>query len=187
MNIPNTLTMTRVALIPVIIILIYLECEMSNLVALILFAFAVFTDWIDGKIARKLNQKTKFGSFWDPLSDKLMINLILLVFMDIGLLPAWMVLLNLARELAVHEVRKMAMSEGLILVSEQSGKAKAGFQMLTIFTGLVLIAMTALSVAPEVTAYTNDILFWVMGITLIVAYYSVVEFFWKNRRYIFRR
>ncbi|MFQ6010143.1 MAG: CDP-diacylglycerol--glycerol-3-phosphate 3-phosphatidyltransferase, partial [Candidatus Aenigmatarchaeota archaeon] len=175
------------ALIPVIIALVYIEGEWAKWLAFSLFVFAVFTDWIDGKIARKLNQKTKFGSFWDPLSDKLMINLVLLVFMDIGLLPAWMVLLNLARELAVHETRKMAMSEGLILVSEQSGKAKAGFQMLTIFTGLLLLGMAASAIMTEVTAYTTEILFWIMAVTLVVAYYAVVEFFWKNRKYIFRR
>jgi CDP-diacylglycerol--glycerol-3-phosphate 3-phosphatidyltransferase len=180
MNLPNKLIILRLALLPIILILLYTDSASAKLWALILFLLATFTDIIDGKIARKLNQVTELGKFLDPLSDKIIINLILIAFVDLRLLPVWMVMLSLVRDIAINETKQKAKSEGLILGSEFSGKAKGALQNLTIFLGLLFLFLDY----PNITNLSLNVIFFSMVITLIVIYYSVFDFFWKNRDYI---
>ena len=86
MNLPNILTMSRIVMIPVFVVIFYLPMQWSYLVSAIIFALAGLTDWLDGYLARKLNQSTPFGAFLDPVADKLMVAVALVMAALIALL-----------------------------------------------------------------------------------------------------
>ena len=116
MNLPNKLTMLRILLIPVFMVFV----ELDSLPGHMLWAFAVFvaaslTDMIDGKIARKYNLITDFGKFMDPLADKILVTAALVYFIPLGLAPAWVVILILAREFLVTSLRLIAAGKGIVL------------------------------------------------------------------------
>ena len=98
MNLPNKLTMARVILIPffVLFLLVPIAGDYSKYIALVIFIIASLTDLLDGKIARKYNLVTNFGKFMDPLADKLLVCSALICFIELDLLPAWIVLIIIA-------------------------------------------------------------------------------------------
>jgi CDP-diacylglycerol--glycerol-3-phosphate 3-phosphatidyltransferase len=170
MTIPNWLVMLRLILTPIVIILLFVEHPYAKISALILFAIAGLTDIIDGILARKLNQKTHFGAFMDPVSDKIMINALLITLMALQVLPLWTILLMITREFIVQVIRDAAKGEGKILKSEWSGKLKADMQGLTIFVGIAVLTFNLPVLYAEIIMY----------VTLIIAYYALVEFLTKN-------
>ena len=103
MNLPNKLSLTRIALIPVMVALMYPNTTVCNLLAAVVFALAAFTDFLDGHIARKQHIVTDFGKFVDPVADKLLVLSALIMLIQQGLMLAWVVVVILARELGVDE------------------------------------------------------------------------------------
>lgn len=185
MNLPNLLVVIRIAYLPIIVVCAVLNNAWSNSIAVFLLALSIILDFIDGRIARKYKQVSQFGSFWDQLSDKLLVNLLWVSMLAIGVFPLWAVLLNLAREFVVHEVRLVAKSKDLILASEKSGKLKAAFQMITVFAALVFNLLKNLNLDLfNVLQYSQQILTVLLIVTLVVAYYALVEFFVKNKNFI---
>lgn len=136
-NIPNLLTLFRIALIPVVCALIYDGEPLQCLVAYIFFAVASFTDWLDGYIARKQNLVSMTGKFLDPLADKLLIMAVLIILVALGRVDQWLVILILAREISVTSLRALAAGEGMVIAAGQGGKYKTAFQMLGI-VGLII-------------------------------------------------
>ena len=106
MNLPNKLTLLRIIMIPVFVVLLYLDFPFNNLVALAVFILASITDTLDGYIARKYNLITDFGKFMDPIADKLLVTAAMLVFVDWHMMPAWVVIVVVA--LGVHCLRPAA-------------------------------------------------------------------------------
>ncbi len=161
MNWANTVTVSRVALIPVVIFCYYLDTQFSHLWAAILFAIASLTDWLDGYLARKLNQTSDIGAFLDPVADKLLvvIILIMLVSADSALLLAAEIII--AREMLVAALREWMAAKGLgdKVAVTFSGKLKTTVQMLAIIT--LLLANPAL---PE----------WVMSLGYALIYLAAV-------------
>ena len=107
-NIPNFLTVTRIVLIPVLVILFYIPLPYGNYFTMVFFLIAVFTDWLDGVIARKLQQTSNFGAFLDPVADKLLVSVVLIVLLQINptiwlLLP---VIIIISREIGVSAMRE---------------------------------------------------------------------------------
>ncbi|HLD56688.1 MAG TPA: CDP-diacylglycerol--glycerol-3-phosphate 3-phosphatidyltransferase [archaeon] len=182
MNLPNKLIVLRTFTIPFIVILMYMDSPYAKLAAFVLFCFGAFTDFIDGKIARNRNQVSDFGKFWDPLSDKIMLNVILLAFVDMKLIPAWMIMISLVRDFSINETKQMAKANGITLGSEMSGKIKGAFQNLTIFLGLLFLYLEY----PKVTELPLNILFVTMLISIIFMCYSMVIYFSKNKHFIFK-
>lgn len=130
MKIPNMLTLLRFFLIPVIIFLIYSSNSDLIFVSLIIFVFAVITDYFDGLIARKFNQKSVFGTFFDPIVDKLLILSIFFVFSNLGLISIWIPLLFLFRELFVTGIRQVGSTKEKIVGANWMGKSKFILQFL---------------------------------------------------------
>ena len=125
MNLPNKLTMLRILLIPVFMVFI----EWDSLPGHILWAFVIFvaaslTDFVDGYIARKNNMVTDFGKFMDPLAHKILVTAALVYFIPLGLAPAWVVILILAREFLVTSLRLIAAGKGILIAADKSGKYK---------------------------------------------------------------
>ena len=139
MNLPNKLTMLRVCLIPffVVFMLTDLAGEASRYAALAIFIAASLTDLADGKIARKYNLVTNFGKFMDPLADKLLVCSALICFVELHELPAWIVIIIMAREFIISGFRLVASDSGVVIAANMWGKFKTVSQM--IMTILIIL------------------------------------------------
>ena len=167
MNLANKLTMLRVVMIPAFVIVLYADFEGCRYVALALFAIASFTDFLDGYIARSRNLVTDFGKFMDPLADKVLVMTAMLMFVSWGQMPAWVLAVVLARELAVSGLRMIAATEGKVIAAAWSGKVKTASTM-------VCIILMLLPIPPVLNTVC-----W--GIILVTTVYSGVEYFTKNK------
>jgi len=136
-NIPNLITLFRIILIPVVAILIAYESPRNCFLAALFFSIASGTDFVDGYLARRLGLITITGKFLDPLADKLMVITSLVMLIPLNRVPAWLVVILLAREFSITVLRALASQEGLVLAAGQEGKAKAALQMVGIVGLLV--------------------------------------------------
>lgn len=137
MNIANQLTILRVIMIPFFMYFLLLGTDMGMIIALVLFAAASFTDFLDGYLARKYNLITNFGKFMDPLADKLLVTSALIGFLELGELNSWVVMIILSREFIVSIFRAVAASEGIVIAADWWGKVKTNVQMLAIIVMLM--------------------------------------------------
>jgi len=134
LNFPNLLSIGRIILIPFFIYLLFQPSMPAKIWALILFMVASFADLLDGWAARKLKQETEFGKFFDPLADKILVisSLIALLLLD-PLIPLWMILIIVARDLLITIMRSLALKKNKPLKTSRFGKIKTAFQMGSIF------------------------------------------------------
>ncbi len=142
MNLPNKLTIFRVILIPVFIIALMsgiIPEPVNRYVGVVIFCVASFTDYLDGHIARKYNLVTNFGKFMDPLADKLLVSSALICMIELGFLPAWLVIIIISREFIITGFRLIAAEGGLVIAASWWGKIKTVTQMLMII--LVLLGV----------------------------------------------
>lgn len=137
LNLPNILTMLRIAAIPLIAALLMSPTRTSGFWAAIVFALAAITDWLDGYLARRMGIVTVFGKFLDPIADKLIVMAALIMILPFGRVPAWMVLVILGREIIITGLRGIASSEGIVIPASDLGKFKTIFQIVAIL-GLLL-------------------------------------------------
>ena len=154
MNLPNRLTVMRIIMIPVIILIAIfpysqfgieipmLQCgfvtlSAVNIVMLVLFCVASFTDFLDGYLARKNNLVTTFGKFADPIADKLLVTTMYILFAAQGTIPVVPVLIMVARDTIVDGIRMIASSNGVVMAAGYLGKLKTVVQMLSIITILL--------------------------------------------------
>ncbi len=167
MNTANKLTMLRVALIPVFMLVLYLQVPFANYVALVVFIVASMTDWLDGYIARHYHQVTNFGKFMDPLADKCLVLSAMTWFVEIGHMPGWALLVVLVREFGVSGLRMIAADNGRVIAAGWSGKVKTASTM-------VCLCLMFLPI-PTVLIY--------LCVAVIVAttVYSGMEYFLKNK------
>ena len=171
MNLPNKLTIARVIMIPffVLFMLTGLGGAASKWIALAIFIIASMTDPVDGHIARKYNLVTNLGKFMDPLADKLLVCSAMICLVEMGKLPAWIVIVIISREFIISGFRLIASDNGRVIAASYWGKFKTTFQMLMIC--LMIADISALS---AVTAA-------VMWIALILTVVSLVDYLVKNR------
>lgn len=173
-NIPNTLTLMRIGLIPVLVLVFYLPFENHLMVAAAIFALAAVTDWLDGYLARRLGQTTAFGAFLDPVADKLMVAvaLVLLVERHDRQLFTLAACVIIGREIVISALREwMAeLGERTSLAVSYVGKVKTAFQMVAI-TGL-------LAIDPA----TNE--GWLLALCYVVLYIAAVLTLWSMFIYL---
>jgi CDP-diacylglycerol--glycerol-3-phosphate 3-phosphatidyltransferase len=136
-NLPNSLTLFRVACIPVLVFLLFFPHKATSFLAALVFALASISDLLDGFLARRQQLVTTFGKFLDPLADKLIVSSALIMLVPLGRAPAWMVVVIVGRELAITGLRSMAVSEGKVISADELGKKKMVFQIVAIL-GLLL-------------------------------------------------
>jgi len=136
-NLPNSLTIFRIALIPVLVFLLQSPSEVYGIMSVLVFSVASITDWLDGYIARKRGIVTTLGKFLDPVADKLLIASALIMLVSLGRVPAWMVVVIIGREIAVTGLRSIASSEGIVIEASDLGKGKTIFQISALI-GLLL-------------------------------------------------
>ena len=168
MNLPNKLTMLRIILIPVFLVLVLVDrIPMHYLWSLIVFLAACITDTLDGYIARKYNLITDFGKFMDPIADKLLVTAAMLVFVDWHMMPAWVVIVVVAREFIVSALRLVAANNGRVIAAGWSGKVKTASTM-------VCICIMLLGLPQWVNAVCSAVI-------LVTTAYSGIEYLVKNK------
>jgi CDP-diacylglycerol--glycerol-3-phosphate 3-phosphatidyltransferase len=131
-NLPNTLSIMRLALIPAVMICLYFPGRLGSFLAAVFFAAAAFTDLLDGFLARRYKTVTHVGKFLDPLADKLLVSVTMIMLITLGRIPAWMVILIIAREMAVTGLRSIAVLEGKVIEASSLGKYKTIFQLVSL-------------------------------------------------------
>ncbi len=170
MNLPNKLTMFRIVLTPVFLAVLYWGFPGADYAALAIFIIASLTDLLDGKIARKYNLVTNFGKFMDPLADKLLVCSALICLIELGQLPAWMVIIIISREFIISGFRLVASDNGIVIAASYWGKFKTTFQMAAVI--LLIVRIEALALAA-------DICVWIaLALTVI----SLVDYIVKNHK-----
>lgn len=137
LNLANKLTIIRILLVPIFMIFLIFEIPFGNYIAAGIFIIAALTDTLDGYIARSRNQITKFGKFMDPLADKLLVSAALISLVEMSKVPAWVVVIIIAREFAVTGLRVLAASEGITIAASWWGKIKTITQIVTIVSLLI--------------------------------------------------
>ena len=161
----NKITMTRVALIPVFLVLCYLD---HRIAATIVFIIASLSDLLDGYIARHYNQVSNFGKFMDPLADKILVLSAMCFLVEKGQMPGWVVAVVLFREFAVSGLRLVAAERQRVIAAAWSGKIKTTCTMVGLCFVLVFTQFEWLNI-------------FVSAVILVTTVYSGVEYFWKNK------
>ena len=128
-NLPNSITMLRIILIPAVIILLSFKTPGFCVLAVVFFGIAAISDFFDGYLARRLNLVSVTGKFLDPLADKLMVMATTVQLASMGWLESWIPIVILARELAVQGLRLIAVGEGLVIAAGSGGKLKTALQL----------------------------------------------------------
>ena len=129
-NLPNILTLARIAAIPFVMLLIWRGAPKDCVLAAWAYSLAAATDYVDGWLARRWNQVTLMGRFLDPLADKIMIMGMLVMLVTLSRVPGWLVVIILAREMTINGLRSVASMEGLEVPSDSLGKKKTALQMI---------------------------------------------------------
>lgn len=180
MNWPNRLTILRVILIPFFVACLMLDRGDGVLkwVSLGIFIAASLTDALDGHIARKHNLVTNFGKFMDPLADKLLVCSAMICFIELGKMPAWVVLVIIAREFIISGFRLIASDNGLVIAASWWGKSKTIVQMVMI----IFLLPDFGSVFPEgeeIIHITEQVLIY---LALVLTVISLLDYIVKNRQ-----
>ncbi|HEY3131136.1 MAG TPA: CDP-diacylglycerol--glycerol-3-phosphate 3-phosphatidyltransferase [Acidobacteriota bacterium] len=172
MNLPNSLTISRIFIIPLLVaILLTGSIQHRELWGGLLFVAASITDWLDGYLARKRNQVTTLGILLDPIADKLLVSSAFIALVQMGIAPAWMVVVIIGREFAVSGLRSIASAEGFTIDASTMGKLKMFFQVLAIT--LLIFGSTA---SKGTIHWMGEILLWAVVVFSII---SMIQYFWR--------
>ena len=173
MNLPNKLTVLRICMIPFFVAALLYEGGASQnmrILADVLIIAASLTDLLDGKIARKYNLVTNFGKFMDPLADKLLVCSALICLIELGQLPAWVVIIIISREFIISGFRLVAADNGIVIAASYWGKFKTVFQM----TAVILLIFNI----PSLALLTNIVL----AVAVVLTVVSLADYIVKNRK-----
>ena len=173
-NLPNTITMLRIGVIPVLFGLLFSPGPAMSLVITILFIGAALTDLLDGYIARRFEIVTTMGKFLDPIADKLIVTTAMILMIPIGRIPAWIVAVIIIRDFAVDGIRHIASSDGIVIQASPLGKRKTLCQ---------IFAVSALMIHyPFIGADAHTIGMIILYIALILTVTSGIDYFLKFYR-----
>lgn len=192
MNLPNKITIARILLVPIMMIIPYLGINstsgyglsLTNLIVLLIFLIASFTDFLDGHIARKRNIVTNFGKFLDPIADKLLVLAALVMLVDIDMLPAWIPIVISAREFMVSAIRMLAASEGKVIAASKLGKVKTITQMVAISLAFLDINPFMAFMSGELTGFIlmlNILMSLAIWASIVATIWSGIDYFMKSK------
>jgi CDP-diacylglycerol--glycerol-3-phosphate 3-phosphatidyltransferase len=176
LNLPNALTLLRMFLVPLLVVVLLTRVEGHVYLGAGIFGLAVLTDYLDGYFARRRNEVTRLGILLDPLADKLLIAAALISLVEMGLVPAWMVMIILARELAVTALRNVAAGKGILIRASGLGKVKMVSQV---------TAVLMLILAPAVPALRQPGLV-VLWLVVLITLWSGADYFLRFWREVVR-
>jgi CDP-diacylglycerol--glycerol-3-phosphate 3-phosphatidyltransferase len=195
-KLPNRITMFRIVAMAFFIPSVLRDTMMFSYASIIIFSIAAASDWIDGHIARKYNIISNFGKVMDPLADKIMILSALICFVQLHIVPSWMVIIIIGREFLVSGIRIMVAEEGEIIMASNWGKAKTVIEIIAVTTTLLLISinhtinymgLSRQDMIVKGEPLTEFVLLTVIPYALMflaaaVSLISGLEYFFKNKR-----
>jgi len=168
-NLPNTISLIRIGVIPILFFLLLSPGPLMSIVIAILFIAAALTDLLDGYVARRYHIVTTMGKFLDPIADKLIVNTAMIMLIPIGRIPAWIVAIIIIRDFIVDGIRNIASSEGLVIDASPLGKRKTLCQ---------IFAVSALMIHyPFFGADAHAVGMVILSIALILTVLSGIEYF----------
>lgn len=187
MNLPNKLTVLRIILVGVFMFFLFSKGVVMKSLALVTFLTASFTDFLDGYIAKKMNMVTDFGKLMDPIADKILVLSAFLAFVEMELVPAWMVVIIIFREVSVTSLRIIALTKGKVVAADDGGKNKMVSQVFSIVAILLFIIFRETEM--KVFNFWNDsteiafkdAIFILMLITTVLTLISGISYLIKNR------
>lgn len=178
MNLPNKITIFRVILIPVFLVVLYCDCIPGNKwIALGIFIIASLSDMVDGKLARKYGMVTDFGKFADPLADKLLVCSALIALIEFDRIPAWIVIIIIAREFIISGFRLVAADNGIVIAAGWWGKVKTAVTM-------VMICFLIGNLGEDITSFTKYIHIFeqvLIYLSLFLTVMSLIDYLIKNK------
>lgn len=174
-NLPNTITLMRIGVVPFLFVLLLSPGKFWSLVLAILFVAVSLTDLVDGYIARKYSLVTTVGKFLDPIADKLLVNTAMILMIPIGRVPAWIVAITIIRDLLVDWIRSASALEGFVIQASLLGKQKTLAQNIAVTALMIHYSIFSI----DAHAVGMVILYIALGLTII----SGVDYFIKYYRY----
>jgi CDP-diacylglycerol--glycerol-3-phosphate 3-phosphatidyltransferase len=172
MNLPNKITLFRVAMIPVFLVFMLIsQIPYGRYIAATIFIIAALSDLLDGYIARKNNLVTNFGKFMDPLADKLLVSSALICFVELKLVSAWIVVIIIAREFIISGFRLIASDNGVVIAASWWGKLKTNVQMVMSVMLIINLDFAIINFLEQIAVYLSVIL------TII----SLIDYMIKNK------
>ena len=175
MNLPNKLTILRVIMIPFFVVFMYLDFAAAKWIALGIFIAAAITDTLDGQIARRCNLVTTFGKFMDPLADKLLVCSAMIALVDQGRIPAWIVIIIIAREFIISGFRLIAAEKGVVIAAGIWGKLKTVVQMVMVCFLIGNLGGKVIFVIKQVLIYAALVLTIISLIDYLVSNKNVLK------------
>ena len=166
MTIADQLTLARAAAVPVVIVLFALPFAGHNLWGTGVFCVAMATDFFDGRIARRTGRTSSFGSLLDPVADKLLVLSTLVVLLDQGVFPAWMVAAIVARELLISGLRLAAVERGIVIAARDLGKLKTWSQATAAAVGGLAAA----------DAWSDAVAWWALLVAVVLTWVSGLDY-----------
>jgi len=176
LNLPNALSLVRILLVPLIVVVLLTEVEDKEFIGLGLFLAASFTDFLDGFIARRRKQVTRLGQLLDPAADKILTSAAFISLVELRLVPAWMVVVVVAREFAVSALRSVAALQGRTIAASIAAKLKTALQ----------IAAISLAIVSNQLGEFQKLAPICMWAAVLVTLYSGVEYFARFGRMVVR-
>lgn len=190
MNLPNKITLARILLTFVFMVCLFMSGLFWKVAALCVFVIAVCSDYLDGFIAKKYNISSDFGKIMDPVADKILTLAAFLAFVEMKLVPAWIVVIIIMRELLITSIRLKALSHNEVLEAGMGGKHKTASQMLSIFVILVFIIIKEAGVQTfgfwnaSFEYWYRQVIFVLMLITAILTVISGISYLAGNKKYL---
>jgi len=192
LNAANTVTLTRMVLIPIFLLVLladwprwftapHLLYSLRPWIAAAVFAVLAATDGVDGYLARSRNEVTTFGKFLDPLADKLLVTAALLALVEMQVMPAWIALVIISREFIVSGLRMVASAEGTVIAASWYGKIKTVLQIAAILLFIVKDSAFFHTLRPDAQAWVQITAWSVMGAAVIMTIMSMVDYFISAR------
>lgn len=190
MNLANKLTIARIILTFVFMVFLFSKGLAFKVMALVTFVIASWTDFLDGFFAKKRNEISDFGKFMDPIADKILAIAAFLAFVEMKLIPAWIVVIIVFREFIITGLRLIALAKGEVIEAEMAGKHKTVSQMVSIYVILLFIIFRESGTSVfkfwnENLEYTyRQVIFYMMLVTALFTLISGISYLVKNRRFL---
>ena len=172
-NLPNALTLLRIFLVPFLVVVLLTKFDGREVVGLLIFLTAVATDFLDGWIARRRGEITTLGTLLDPIADKLLISAAFISLVELGLAPAWMVVVVIGREFAVSGLRSIASGRGIVIPASKWGKAK-------MFTQIAAVSLLILALRHEIFEVPGRAALWLVVAVALISGTEYFVRFWKQ-------
>jgi CDP-diacylglycerol--glycerol-3-phosphate 3-phosphatidyltransferase len=166
MPLADQLTLARIACAPIVVVLFSVDFTNHDYWGTVVFCLAMSTDWFDGRVARRSGRTTSFGSLLDPVADKVLVLATLIVLLDAGVFPAWMVAAIVARELLVSGLRLAALERGVVIAARDLGKLKTWSQAVAAAAGGLAAA----------GAWSTSVSWWLLLLALVLTWVSGLDY-----------